>query len=350
MTGRAKTGTDPQGSLFSIDSHPQRKHSVNFGSLKALAPTPVFQDYWYFAAERQRIFFQRLQGLPAPWSEDRILQTYKFTNAYRVLDRISQYLISDVIKDGEFEDADLCFRILLFKFFNKIETWELLKREVGEPTLRNFTSERYAKILTAAFARGQTLYSAAYIMPSGSRHSTFERKHEMHLDLLSRMVSDNLAGQIASARSLEHVFQMLKAYPSIGNFLAFQYAIDLNYSRLINFDEMSFVVAGPGAQRGLNKCFSSAGRVTETAIITRVTECQRECFDAMELDFQSLWGRPLQLIDCQNLFCEIDKYTRGLAPTNPSGGKNSRIKQKFKMTGPIKCPTLPAKWELKPSL
>jgi len=35
-------------------------------------------------------------------------------------------------------------------------------------------------------------------------------------------------------------------YPSLGDFLTFQFTIDLNYSEPIAFSEMEFVVAGPG--------------------------------------------------------------------------------------------------------
>ena len=60
-------------------------------------PTVAYDTYWRFAAERQAIFFRRFAGAPAPWTDDPILQRYKFTNAYRASDRVSQYLIREVI-------------------------------------------------------------------------------------------------------------------------------------------------------------------------------------------------------------------------------------------------------------
>ena len=41
--------------------------------------------------------------------------------------------------------------------------------------------------------------------------------------------------------------------PLIGNFMAYQLAIDLNYSDVFNFDENDFTIAGPGALRGIKK-------------------------------------------------------------------------------------------------
>lgn len=47
----------------------------------------VFDLYWYFACERQNIFWKKINGDPAPWTHDKILQEYKFCNSYRVNDR-----------------------------------------------------------------------------------------------------------------------------------------------------------------------------------------------------------------------------------------------------------------------
>ena len=49
--------------------------------------------------------------------------------------------------------------------------------------------------------------------------------------------------RIVEAKSLEEVYNILLKCSFIGEFLAFQYAIDFNYSSVINFDEKSFVKA-----------------------------------------------------------------------------------------------------------
>jgi 5-hmdU DNA kinase-like protein len=55
-----------------------------------IQPTAVFESYWRFAVERQRIWQARVNRLPAPWTQDQILASYKFTNVFRVQDRVSQ--------------------------------------------------------------------------------------------------------------------------------------------------------------------------------------------------------------------------------------------------------------------
>ena len=139
--------------------------------ISPLKPTPVYDTYWRFAAERQRIFFRRVHQQPAPWTDDPVLQLHKFTNAYRASDRASQYLIRRVIYRDDLpgDPPEVVFRILLFKIFNRIETWELFERTLGPITYSDFSFKAYDKVLTKAMKQGESIYSAAYIMPSGGR-------------------------------------------------------------------------------------------------------------------------------------------------------------------------------------
>ena len=88
---------------------------------------------------------------------------------------------------------------------------------------------------------------------------------------------------------------------------------------------------GPGARDGIRKCFRDTGGLNECEIIQWTMERQDQEFSRLGLDFQSLWGRPLQLIDCQNLFCEVDKYSRVKHPEIIGITGRKRIKQKYLM-------------------
>ena len=302
-----------------------------FSALAPANPTAVYDTYWRFAAERQEIFFRRWRGQALPWTTDRILAEFKFTNAYRASDRVSQYLIKEVIYKGDASEEEIFFRTILFKLFNKIETWELLQKCFGALTYHEFDFTAYDNVLSKA-SEDRSIYSGAYIMPSGNSAFGTTRKHRAHLKLLTQMMDDEVALRIAGAKTMPDVFTLLRSYPMIGDFLAYQYAIDLNYSSLINFSEMEFVVPGPGAKGGISKCFESRGGLSEADLIRVVTERQDREFERLGLNFKSLWGRPLQLIDCQNLFCEVDKYSRVHHPEISGSSERTRIKQKFKPT------------------
>lgn len=315
----------------------------------SLRMTPVYDVYWRFAVERQNIFFNRLLGCEAPWTRDAVMDKYKFTNTYRVLDRVSQFLISNIINPdigSGLSDEDKIFRILLYKIFNKIETWQLLENSLGELTWGRYSFREYDKVLSTAFQNSTSIYSAAYIMASGKSIFNCERKHQNHLKLIEYMMERNITKRVSSLRSMDQLYDVLISFPLIGPFLAYQYATDINYSGLTNFSEEDFVIAGPGARDGITKCFSEKGSYSDEDIIRFMMENQDAEFKRLGLDFKSLFGRPLKLIDCQNLFCEVGKYARVSHPQIKDKSGRVKIKQVYRTTGAIPPLSFPEKWGL----
>jgi thymidylate kinase len=332
---------EPAGRDLSASSSPQlglefsteateKSAPYVFSGIAPAKPSIVYDTYWRFAAERQQIFYNRWRGLPPPWTDDPIFREYKFTNAYRASDRVSQYLIRHVINKGDQTAEELFFRIILFKLFNKIETWELLQAAIGELSYRDYAYRAYDRVLLNAISKGDRIYSAAYIMPSGTTVFGTSKKHRANLKLLEQMMADEVPLKVRDCRTMFDAFTLLRSYPMLGDFLAYQYVTDLNYSSLTHFSEMDFVVPGPGAKGGISKCFESLGGISESDLIRVVTDRQSEEFQRLGIAFRDLWGRPLQLIDCQNLFCEVDKYSRVKHPEHVGNSGRTKIKQKFR--------------------
>jgi alpha-glutamyl/putrescinyl thymine pyrophosphorylase clade 1 len=237
------------------------------------------------------------------------------------------------------------FRTLLFKMFNRISTWKLLCAEFGEISWKSFDRPAYDFVLSRAFKAGTKLYSAAYVVPPPRLGE--DRKHSNHLRLLQMMMDAGIGERIAEGGSLRAAFETLRSYPAMGDFLAYQFAIDLNYSSAVNFDEMEFVMAGPGARDGIRKCFGRASDGIEAQVIAYMAAHQRENFMRLGLDFTFLGGRrPLQLIDCQNLFCEVDKYARVAHPDIAGHSGRTRIKQSFAPVAEQVSAWFPPKWGL----
>lgn len=295
-------------------------------------PTVVYDTYWRFAAERQRIFRARARGQGAPWTNDVILRSFKFTNAYRAADRTSQFLIRQVIHEGPQTPTDIFFRVILFKLFNKVETWQMLESELGPISWDSYSFGEYDQVLNDAFLRGTRIYSAAYIIPS-PRGFGYKRKHRNHLTLLESLIGSDYPIRIQDSKTMQDAFDLMRGVSSFGDFLAYQYVTDLNYSSLTDFSECEFVVAGPGALSGLRKCFKDGGGLTTADFIRMVRDRQEEEFGDRGLVFEDLWGRPLQLIDVQNLFCEVGKYARIAHPEFTETGDRRRIKQVFRQSG-----------------
>jgi hypothetical protein len=316
-----------------------------------LKQSPVYDTYWRFAAERQEVFFRRLERRPPPWTDDPILLDYKFTNAYRASDRVSQYLIRRVIyrEDLPSDPSEVCFRILLFKTFNRIGTWELLEQAVGPIACADYSFSRYDRALTRAMDRKVKIYSAAYVMPDAGSLG-HDRKHRNHLALLERMMEENLPSRLASVGSMQRAFDLIRDYPSIGDFLAYQYITDINYSEITNFTEMEFVVPGPGAVDGIRKCFADTAGLNGAEVIRFMADRQEIEFERLGIHFRSLWGRRLQLIDCQSLFCEVGKYARVSHPDSLGSSGRTRIKQRFRPNPESIDYWYPPKWGINRAL
>lgn len=304
----------------------------------------VYDIYWRFAAERQRVFESRVAGLPGPWTNDPILSEYKFCNVYRAADRVSQYLISQVIYAPDNCDAaDKLFQIVAFRTFSNILTWDTITRILGHsPRLPDLASGSFESALNEAKRLNGKLYAGAFILCASDIYGR-RAKHLNHVELFKDMfIKSNLADKIIVATSLKEVYQLLHHFPMMGNFMSYQVAIDLNYSNLINFSENDFTVPGPGALRGINKMFISLGDLTPSEIVMWTVKRQAEEFARLGLRFNGLFGRPIQAIDAQNLFCEVDKYCRKAIPSLTSD--RVKIKSRFIATPkPIKL-FFPPKW------
>lgn len=304
----------------------------------------VYRAYWHFAAERQLIFERRLEGRPGPWTEDEILLEYRFCNSFRASDRVSQYLIRDVIYGPPgLTPEDRFLRTVFFRLFSRPETWESIQAEIGTVSAEEFDSSALGEFLDREMEEGRTLYTSAFIL-CANRAYGYRRKHRNHLALLEAMLAARLPERILDAESLAGVFESLREFPLIGDFMAYQLAIDLNYGPDLNFDENDFTIPGPGAARGLRKVFTDLGDYSPAEAIFWLVERQAVVSEEIGIDPPTLFGRALHAIDCQNLLCEVDKYARVRFPELASN--RTRIKQRFAPAGDLPRPVYPPRWGL----
>ncbi|NYF09920.1 hypothetical protein HDC94_001076 [Leifsonia sp. AK011] len=313
--------------------------------MKAPVPRPgVYELYWKFAAERQKAFESRLAGHPWPWSQDRILQEFKFCNVFRAADRVSQYMIRDVAyRDDDSTPADRMFQIVAFRTFSNIRTWDEVTRFLGRsPRIDHLQSDRFEEALNAAKDLYGGLYTGAFILCATNAYGR-SFKHLNHVELFRDMfVRSGLAENILAAKSLREVYDLLHTFPLMGDFMSYQTAIDLNYSAHINFSEDDFTQPGPGAIRGIKKVFLDLGGLTPQEVIMWMVDNQEREFERLGFEFNGLWGRRLHAIDAQGLFCETDKYCREAVPELASA--RSRIKARFESSPTPMQLFFPPKW------
>lgn len=300
--------------------------------LKRRAPIPraaIYPLYWTFASRRQAAFERRVAGAPPPWTDDEIIRRFKFCNVFRAADRVSQYMIREVAcATHEVSAPDRVFQIVAFRTFSQPQTWEGVRHRLSRaPTLEDLASGELERALDDVKSERGGLYTGAFIL-CATKAFGFEEKHRNHIALFKHMFFEGAAAKrLLDATSLEQMVRLLESFPLTGPFMSYQIAIDLNYSDLFSFDEDDYTQAGPGALRGLKKAFIDLGDYSPDDVIMWMVNRQEMEFERFELPFSGLWGRRLHAIDCQGLFCELDKYCREAAPELLSA--RSRIKSRF---------------------
>jgi len=125
------------------------------------------------------------------------------------------------------------------------------------------------------------------------------------------MIERGIPAKAAGAASLDEIATLLQSFPRIGDFKAGQFSLDLNSGRHLRLPVDDFVIAGPGARNGVNRCFSAHGERYD-AVIRLVCRYQDECcVAAVGSEVPRLQCRAPAPMNTQNWFCEISKYLRG---------------------------------------
>ena len=82
-------------------------------------------DIFIWQEERESIRRKKENGLPAPWTDDPILQEFKFHQINREEDRTTRWLKKH-IREPLRDDPRVFMAVIIFRWFNLIETGRTL--------------------------------------------------------------------------------------------------------------------------------------------------------------------------------------------------------------------------------
>ncbi|KAI0792089.1 hypothetical protein C8Q75DRAFT_754443 [Abortiporus biennis] len=321
---------------------------VSFAGQK-FQTSPVFDTFWWFVAERHCIHQRRVQGEEKPWTEDPILSKYPFTNVYRVYDRVTQFVLNQVIEKGDQGLRESFFRVTLFRTFNKISTWEHLQSCLGDPflTWRRFDIKKYEEVLRDFDDEGNTIYGKAYIMPAPKfGHS---KNYENHLRLIKVMMEDRLPEELSKLKHLKDAHGRIGIYPSMGDFMALQLLLDLNMLPHYNFSEHEWSALGPGSLGCIHKMFGPSVRGHEEAALRYLYSTQMSHFTRLNIPPSRIprlcKERPagLSMVDIEHALCECEKYSRVKFP-EIKGGRRVELRRLYIQKPAPLTADLPDKW------
>lgn len=256
-----------------------------------------------------------------------------------MLDRVSQYIITEVIEKGPQRREEITFRIVLFSTYTNIRTYETLRENIQPFTWKAYKRADYERVLRGLYDKGIAIYTGAYQKPAPELG--FAENFMNHLAFLEVLMRE-LPAQLRDAKYMADVFGYLRTFKSMGDFTAYQLVLNLSYSDVVNFSEYDFVVMGIGSRKGLQRCFSAnVPRAVEVDIVRWMQITQHEHFTRLGIEFNGLGPDhlPMMLCDIEHTLCELDKYIRKCTDVSPG--------RPFGPNGKLGKPRLPRAWSHK---
>lgn len=268
------------------------------------------KQFFTTARERYRILLRRqTPGKVAPFTEDKIFQTWRFCNTFREDDKTTVWFRHNVRGPLQRRAEDVIRATIACRWFNRISTWELIQQR-DATQLIEWNIPKIREILTGV----NPVVTGAYIIktPNG------KNKLEGILWCLEQVFPDieHLAARLQPDTSLEGFWEVLQGYPYLGGFMAYQIVSDLIHTCVLQNapDRMTWTCMGPGSTRGLGwLCGNNPATFSRSSkgdVATMVPLCRTLLERSQD---SSLWaaGAPSwEMQSIQHWLCEYDKYRR----------------------------------------
>ncbi|MBV8125201.1 MAG: hypothetical protein JO370_14140 [Paucibacter sp.] len=283
------------------------------------------QSFFNFMAERQNVWYKRnILKQKAPWTSDKLLANYAFTNVYRELDRSSQWLIRNVISDKSLELKDLIFRIFIYRYFNKPDAFE--DGYVDLPTWDNFDPVKLHKQVINCRKHYNPWHTAYMSNLVWAKKQPFEgemfKDHAYCIQLFPqfRTVSWFISELLTSGNKPVIIMKNLNMLPSISGFMSHELWLDYCLLQKYNkydfgWDENSYTNVGPGASLGIRLIFPSLSPQGQEEGIYALRDVSEHMLSDMDFKYVKWDGK--EYVDCEHnitlhqiefVLCEYSKY------------------------------------------
>jgi hypothetical protein len=254
----------------------------------------------YWMREREAVRLRKEAGEPRPWTEDPILDEWRFCNVDRCDDTVTRWIFANVIAPHR-DSPVLWFNLLVSRLVN----WPPTLAELGY--CDEWRPEHFVQTLAARAARGEKVWTGAYMVPAGPAGVEKPR----HLaDSFSGIWAERASAPRGGSCADWAAF--LARARSAGDFMVNQVVTDMKYAPDLERapDRGTFFLAGPGTQRGLNRLLGRplTSKWARADAQAAMLELRREVLAAAPG-----WAPTLEdLNNLGNALCEFDKYLRVL--------------------------------------
>jgi hypothetical protein len=253
--------------------------------------------------ERERIRLAKEAGKPRPWTQDPILAEWRFCNVNRCDDRETRWIFDNIIAKHS-DSPVLWFNLSIARLIN----WSPTLAKLGY-----FDSwDRWHFINVMKSITGK-VYTGAYMIPAGpSGMEKYDFQADYIYDQMWRLRGD-APRPGSSCAEWGHFLGI--TFRGVGDFLANQIVTDLRYTHHLRnaYDWETFVLAGPGTQRGLNRLLGF--KLESKWVQSEAAEALNELRHDLSLEPSLDWAKPVfrDINNLSNCMCEFDKYSRVIA-------------------------------------
>jgi len=265
------------------------------------------------AEERHLIYIRkRILDSPKPWTEDEIFQRFFFCNLFRQYDKCSQWMIDNIIPKRRWD------LIVLYRYISTHKTYRKLQDNIDLNSLDE--AERF---LLEMKKEGETVFSSCFIRNPHSCEGVVGA-HQVPFILIKEMKRNGWSSD-GSMRdflwtTLQELHRELMRYGSVGKFMAYEYACDMEYTDEFHpTDKNEWCSLGPGAMKGLNILVTgSAHRRYDKKIEKEyIQELYLALKDRIEREFPS---ETITMREVEHWLCEFCKYVKYMGFVR-SGGR-----------------------------
>lgn len=289
------------------------------------------EAFFAYARERYRILLRRrgdtaggwTEALPksGKWTNDHILQQYRFCNVFREDDTTTKW-IRERVTDSAYGDRVLG-ALVIARWFNRIATLERLLPPASAETPYWRSNLLYNYDLVAAWKLAMRerltdvhpLVTGAYMIKTPAKMT----KLEGLLWCLDHILRDalHLACEMANddGYTLERATKRLAEYPYLGPFMAYEVVTDLRHTKLLNTapDIMTWANSGPGAVRGAGRvCARDPGHFSASQFDQDMIQktMKRLLVESTKGHNWPMEWPSWEMRDVEHTLCEFDKYMR----------------------------------------
>lgn len=289
----------------------------------------MIERFFDWINERHMIYLRKeVDKDPWPWTDDPILQEYKFTNVFRELDKVTIWLKENWREPFKWNEK-LYFNLAVARQFNWPDTLSLIGFSVDHkymevlqqmnqegkktPDFKTLTiwdtqylTEKVEKYQNA----GNKVFTGAYMIRGQCINPTGIEWTSKAQYMFYQVLDPVWKAPEPEWKSLQQAWEWWQQFEGFGPFLGYEIVTDMRHTRYLRDapDIMTWANAGPGAMRGIHRIIGWPAKLTLKK--QEWYNMQMQSLLAMSPQYLEDHVPALEMREIEHSLCEFDKYER----------------------------------------